>query len=257
MMMKRRHKVTVVLTPTAEALADRLLQLKTSEASSHDAIAIHDVFRAMSAIPTYDSIVDLINGNYKSWTPMTNQDVELSLPVAAAAVGELEILKTLIQSQKNIFTDRANRILPSPLEAAAATSKIPVLKWMLGFLDAFGLRYPPHSHQSPWATGPLLAEWRTAYAGYVCRAILSAIPRRQCETTNILMEHLFTLQGSGDDVVGQGQVDRSNDETDFRLNAVYVDEGDATSASGPDHCLNAIGDPVSYSRGCQDTEHPP
>lgn len=44
----------------------------------------------MSATPAYDSIVDFINGNRKSWIPITAEGVELSLPVAAAAVGDLE-----------------------------------------------------------------------------------------------------------------------------------------------------------------------
>jgi len=169
---------------------------------------------------------------------MTTEDVELSLPVAAAAVGELEVLKTVIHSHKDIFKYCAERVFPSPLDTAAATSKVHVLKWILGFLDSSGRRYSSHSNQFPWATRPWLADWRTAYAGYVCRAILSAISRRQHETGNILIKKFFTLEGSGNGVVEQEQIDRPHNETDFRTSAVYVDERDATSGNDPDRYLN-------------------
>lgn len=165
----------------------------------------------------------------------------------------------MIHPHRDISPSCAERVLPSPLGAAAATGKAHVLKWILGFLDSFGLRYPTHSRQFPWAIRPQLAEWRTAYTLYVCRIILSAIPCRQSKTENILMEHFFNVQGSGDEVVEQEQVNRPHNETGFLTNAVYVDERDATSGSDPDRSLNTIGDPVGtvqlpgMSRYCTST----
>ncbi|KAJ4405103.1 hypothetical protein N0V91_005465 [Didymella pomorum] len=61
------------------------------------------------------------------------------------------------------------------------------------------------------------------------------------------MEHFFNVQGSGDEVVEQEQVNRPHNETGFLTNAVYVDERDATSGSDPDRSLNTIGDPAINS----------
>ncbi|KAF2623414.1 hypothetical protein BU25DRAFT_494363 [Macroventuria anomochaeta] len=189
MMFSRLPKITIGLTVTAEAIADRLLEILAGEEA-----------------------FDVLSGD----------QLDEILPAAAAAIGDLDTFRSLVQGEEDIFDFKhtlARWMLPTAVESAAATGKTEVLQWILDFIRAFRMGTLDLYHLFPSDSDRIPESW--VYADFclcLLDAVQVAIRRCQYETGSMILDFLYSEPP--DDIE---LYDPLNDEFNHRFNDSMTD----------------------------------